>query len=122
MISDLETWTIARVGYLYFERERLDASETIFFGLVTLQPRHAYSWYILALISLRKKQTQQAFGYLQHVLKLDPAFHEARLTLAENLLLGGHTKDARTLLEPLWNADDDHASRRARVLLKRWSA
>jgi len=122
MISDLEAWTIAQVGYLYFERERFEASEKIFLGLVTLQPRHAYSWYLLGLISLRNNQTQDGFGYLQHVLKLDPAFHDARLTLAESLLLAGHTRDARALLEPLWNADDDHACRRARVLLKRWSA
>jgi cytochrome c-type biogenesis protein CcmH/NrfG len=118
MITPLETWSIAQLGYLYFTRDRFDEAEKIFTGLVTLDPKHTYSWYILGLIALHKQDLKQAYSYLQHVLTLDPNHHDARLRLAEQLLRAGHRQDARDLLASLLDLPD-LPGRRARLLLSR---
>lgn len=112
----LEAYALARLGWLYYSRERFEEAERLFAGLVTLFPTDAYGWYGLGLVARRRRDLQGAATRLQHALKLDAGMDEARLALAELLLEHNHAREARELLAALVAAGD----RRAKVLLERW--
>ncbi len=122
-LTDLEGWSLARLGYLYYGHERFEEAESIFAGLATLRPQDYYPWHVLGLIARRKKNHAQAVQYFQQALKISPDNVETRVTLAEALLESGQTAAAIELLMPYKKQKRNvtETVRRAQILLSRWT-
>lgn len=123
-LTDIEGWSLARLGYLYYGHERFEEAESIFAGLATIRPQDFYPWHVLGLIARRKKNHTQAIQYFQHALKLSPENIETRIALAETLYEGGQLKPALEMLQPFKNYKRPvtETVRRAQILLARWSS
>ena len=122
-LTDLESWSIARLGYLYYGHERFEEAESIFAGLATVRPQDYYPWHVLGLIAQRKKNHAQAVQYFQHALKISPENAETRVAMAEALLSSGQTNAAIELLMPYKKQKRQvtETIRRAQILLSRWT-
>lgn len=122
-LTDLEGWSLARLGYLYYGHERFEEAESIFAGLATIRPQDFYPWHVLGLIARRKKNHTQAVQYFQQALKISPENAETRVALAESLLENGQTSAAIELLMPYKKQKRQvtETIRRAQILLSRWT-
>ncbi|MBA2661944.1 MAG: tetratricopeptide repeat protein [Bradymonadaceae bacterium] len=122
-LTELESWSIARLGYLYYSREHFTEAEAIFAGLATLCPHDHYCWHVLGLIARRQKSHIQSVQYFQHALKLAPDAYASRVAMAETLFEAGQIREAREALATLQNHPQPapEAVRRGQVLWARWS-
>ncbi len=122
-LTDIEGWSLARLGYIYYGHERFDEAESIFAGLATLRPQDFYPWHVLGLIARRKKNHTQAVQYFQHALKVSPENIETRVAMAEALFENGQTSAAVELLMPYQKQKRNvtETVRRAQILLSRWT-
>lgn len=121
-LTDTETWSLARVGFLYYLHRRLEDAAALFGGLTELRPDHAYGWYALGLVRREMGDFRGAVEALNQAVSVDGAMWPARLALAELLYDSGYVDDARAVLEPADapNAPDVREVQRGRVLLERW--
>ncbi len=121
MLDDLELWSVAKLGFVLYSRERLEEAAAIFHGLLQLRPRWPYGWYALGLARRDQGDLRGAVESLNQAVSHDAQFWEARVALAELLYANGYKQDAATMLQPVLNADAAHAAvRRGQTLWRCW--
>ncbi|MFP4597412.1 MAG: tetratricopeptide repeat protein [Persicimonas sp.] len=122
--DDTEVWSLARLGFLFYSRGRLEEAGAIFHGLVQIRPVNAYSWYALGLVRREQGAFRGAVECLNEAISCDPKMWRARAALAELLYAHGYKQDAGAVLEPLLGPSapaDEPAVRRGRVLWRCWN-
>lgn len=121
-LDDTEVWSLCRLGYVLYARERFGEAAAIFHGLVQLRPRSAYPWYALGLVRREQGDFRGAVESLNQAIACDQRFWEARVALAELLRGHGYPQDANAMLEPVTRAAEaDHpAVRRGQTLWRCW--
>lgn len=122
-LSENEIWSVCKLGYQLYVRERYDDARAIFEGLATLDETLGYPWHALGLIARKRDNPSRAAECLRTRLDLDPEAGESRVALAEVLYESGRPDEACELLAPFARTPDDDSehARRGRVLLERWS-
>lgn len=127
ILDDTEIWSISRLGHVLFSRGRLDEAVALFHGLLHLDPRSAYAWYMVGLIRQERADVAGAAKALQNALSCDARHWPARVALAELLFRNGRRTDADAALRPLLDAppgetnpDLAAALRRGRALWACW--
>lgn len=126
ILNDTEIWSLSRLGLLLYLREHLDEAAAIFRGLLHLQPRLPYSWYVLGLIRRDQGDASEAAQALKHALSCDAEFWAARVVLAELFYQNGRPSEAQKILKPVLSArpsedaSADAAIRRGRALWGCW--
>lgn len=126
ILNNTEVWSVSRLGYVLYLREHLDEAAAIFRGLLHLQPRLPYGWYILGLIRRDQGHASEAAQALKHALSCDAEFWVARVVLAELFYTNGRPGEAREILKPVLgaplsqDASTDAAIRRGRALWMCW--
>lgn len=126
ILNDTEIWSLSRLGFLLYRREHFDEAGAIFYGLLHLQPRLPYGWYVLGLIRRDQGDASEAAQALQHALSCDAEFWAARVVLAELYYQNGRPSEAQKILKPILSArpSEDLAAtaaiRRGRVLWGCW--
>jgi Tfp pilus assembly protein PilF len=123
-ISREESWSLAQLGYLLYERRREEQSQRIFVGLTRLEGPHAgYAWYMLGLIARRRGSPGRSIECFQRAMELGADDGATRLALAETLLETDQSEAARQWLDSIEGAAsavDDETLRRARAVRRRW--
>jgi tetratricopeptide (TPR) repeat protein len=121
-IDDTELWSLSKLGFVLYSRERLNRAGALFHGLVQLRPQAAYCWYALGLVRRDQGAFREAVESLNQAVSCDGRFWKARVALAELLHANGYDQDARAVLEPLLDASvsADRAVRRGRTLWRCW--
>lgn len=124
-LNDTEIWTLCKLGYQLFAREKYRESAKIFRGVLALDSTRPYPWHALGLIAKEQGDLQRAVDCFQKRLELEPEADDTRVSLAETLYEHGYKNDAVEVLQPLTHksgADAQTAAvRRGRVLLKQWT-
>jgi|GEM_PF-2444922 len=126
ILNDTEIWSLSRLGLLLFEREHFDEAAAIFGGLLHLQPRLPYSWYVLGLIRREQGDVGEAAQALKNALSCDAEFWAARVVLAELFYQNGRGAEAQKILKPVLgarafaDAPAVDAIRRGRALWRCW--
>lgn len=121
-LDDTEVWSLSRLGFLLYTRERLEEAAAVFHGLLQLRPKDAYCWYALGLVRRDQEAFRGAVECLNQAVACDDAFWAARVALAELLRENGYPQDAAAVLEPVARAGelDEPAVRRGRTLWRCW--
>ncbi|TDP75273.1 tetratricopeptide repeat protein [Bradymonas sediminis] len=126
ILNDTEIWSLSKLGFVLYMREHHEEAAAIFRGLLHLQPRLPYSWYVLGLIRRDQGDAGEAAQALKHALSCDAEFWAARVVLAELFYQNGRPGEALTILKPILgarrtqDATRDAAIRRGRALWKCW--
>lgn len=122
-LDDDEVWSVCKLGYQLYVRERYDEAAKIFNGLVSLDDSLGYPWHALGLIARKQGDVQRAVDCFRKRLDLEPDASETRLSLAETLDRHGYREDAADVLAHFSRHADDEspAAIRGRALLERWT-
>jgi tetratricopeptide (TPR) repeat protein len=121
MLDDTELWSLSRLGWLLYSRERLEEAAAIFHGLLQLRPQAAYCWYALGLVRRDQGDFRGAVECLNQAIGCDSQQWPARVALAELLRGNGYNQDASAVLEPVTRAvAGDAAVRRGQALFRCW--
>jgi len=126
ILNDTEIWSLSKLGFVLYMREHHEEAAAIFRGLLHLQPRLPYSWYVLGLIRRDQGDAGEAAQALKHALSCDAEFWAARVVLAELFYQNGRPGEAQAILKPILgarisqDATRDAAIRRGRALWKCW--
>lgn len=84
-----------------YEQSNPDKAALEFKNVLQIDPKSAQPYYYLGRIEEDKKNYQQAFGYLQKAVELDPNYRDAQLRLAKYLLMGRDIDKAQAMLAPV---------------------
>lgn len=122
-LSETEIWSICKLGYQLYTRERYEDARTLFEGLVALDDSLGYPWHALGLIARDSENPSRAVECFRRRLEIDPDAGESRVALAELLYESGRPSKAIEALDHFARhpGDDSEAARRGRVLRERWS-
>lgn len=123
VLNDTEFWSLARLGFLLYSRERLQEAGAVFHGLIQLDPQASYCWYALGLVRRKQGDVRSAIESLNRAVGADQTFWEARVALAEVLRENGYAQDAMEVLKPVTKAPSTRSSavRRGKTLWRCWS-
>lgn len=126
ILNDTEVWSVCQLGLLLYEREHFDEAAAIFNGLLHLQPRLAYGWYMLGLVRRAQGQPSEAAQALKNALSCEADFWASRVVLAELYYQNGRAAEAQKILKPVLGAraakdvPAAEAIRRGRALWRCW--
>lgn len=114
-----ELYNIAQHGYSLFLNGKYKDAQTVFEGLVALDPRNAYYYRALGVVYHRRGDAERAIRQFSHAVKVAPRSAAAYVNRAEVHI---SRRDQRKALDDLDQAirvgrdPDDRHARKARAL------
>ena len=111
---------IAALGFRYYEQGNTPDAETLFEGLVALDPNLYYGHAGLGAMALRDEKLDQAVTHLSRAAALTPSDPTVYANLGEALLRQAKFKEAASEFERALNLDPkqrDAGANRARAIL-----
>ena len=85
----------------FYEQGNAEKAAIELKNVLQIDPKAAQPYYYLGRIQEDKKNWQQAFGYFQKAVELDPAYRDAQFHLARFLLMAKQIAKAEELLAPV---------------------
>jgi Tfp pilus assembly protein PilF len=111
---------IAVLGYRFFEQGKNHDAETLFEGLVALDPKLYYGYAGLGAMALREERLDEAVEHLSQAVALKPEDATVYANLGEALLRKGQFNESAAEFEHALALDPDHrdpGANRARAIL-----
>ncbi len=119
-ITPNEFFEMGRVGVMMFQQGQIDKAQTIFEGLIELDPRNAAAHSALGAIYTLKKVDVKAIKHLQQAILLDSEQIAPYVNLGEINLRRGNLEEGIANLKTAIELDpnENHfAARRARIMV-----
>ena len=118
-ISDEEFQAMGRIGGMYYQQGSLQKAQTIFEGMVELDPESAAAHAALGALLTRTEQFAEALEHLNRAVELDPEEIAPYVNRAEILTRQGRAEEAVENLKraiALDPQEKDPAANRARAM------
>lgn len=112
---------IAALGFRFYEQGKIRDAETIFEGLIALDPNLYYGHAGLGAMALRDEKLEEAVNHLNRAAKLRPEDATVHANLGEALLRQAKFTDAASEFDRALDLDPqerDPGANRARAILQ----